>query len=174
MAHRSRRLALACCLAVAIFGSFQLIALAQSGGPYNLSWHNIGPGGASSGGNFTLNAAVGQPDAATMSGGSYTLTGGFLPGGVVVFVPGQPGVFAGRGVDFRRGRGRAGSGRLYGGGGSGAGLDGCEDPGRLDDLADHLDGVRVLGSRAHSSVISGHDVTLPAHQTGPVYFSPGP
>ena len=41
-------------------------------------------------------------------------------------------------------------------------------------LADHLDGVRVLGSRAHSSVISGHDVTLPAHQTGPVYFSPGP
>jgi hypothetical protein len=56
-------------------------AHAQTGGPYDLSWHNIGPGGSASGGSYSLNVSIGQPDAATMSGGSYTLTGGFLPGG---------------------------------------------------------------------------------------------
>lgn len=55
--------------------------LAQTGGPYDLSWHNIGPGGSASGGSYDLLSSIGQPDAATMSGGSYTLTGGFLPGG---------------------------------------------------------------------------------------------
>jgi hypothetical protein len=57
------------------------VALAQTGGPYDLSWHNIGPGGSASGGSYDLLGSIGQPDAATMSGGSYTLTGGFLPGG---------------------------------------------------------------------------------------------
>ncbi len=76
-----RRLALACCLTVATSFGVITVALAQTGGPYDLSWHNIGPGGSASGGSYSLHASIGQPDAATMSGGSYTLTGGFLPGG---------------------------------------------------------------------------------------------
>lgn len=76
-----RRLVLAASLVIAWLLSGMPVALAQTGGPYDLSWHNIGPGGRASGGSYDLLGSVGQPDAATMSGGSYTLTGGFLPGG---------------------------------------------------------------------------------------------
>ena len=78
---RRRRLTAAASLAIALLLGGAPAALAQSGGPYDLSWHNIGPGGSASGGPYSLDASIGQPDAATMSGGSYTLTGGFLPGG---------------------------------------------------------------------------------------------
>lgn len=83
MTRYSRRghSALAACLALAVLLGSELAALAQTGGPYDLSWHNIGPGGSASGGSYDLLGSIGQPDAATMSGGSYTLTGGFLPGG---------------------------------------------------------------------------------------------
>ena len=36
-----------------------------------------GGGGTSAGGAFTLNGTIGQPDAGTMSGGNYSLAGGF-------------------------------------------------------------------------------------------------
>ena len=78
---RRRRLTAAASLAIALLLGGAPAALAQSGGPYDLSWHNIGPGGSASGGPYSLDASIGQPDAETMSGGSYTLTGGFLPGG---------------------------------------------------------------------------------------------
>lgn len=76
-----RRVVLVASLVIAWLLSGMPVALAQTGGPYDLSWHNIGPGGRASGGSYDLLGSVGQPDAATMSGGSYTLTGGFLPGG---------------------------------------------------------------------------------------------
>ena len=78
--RRLLRFMLVGCLPV-VFYSMTAVALAQTGGPYNLSWHNIGPGGSASGGSYGLLGSIGQPDAATMSGGSYSLTGGFLPGG---------------------------------------------------------------------------------------------
>ncbi len=53
--------------------------LAQTGGTYDLTWGNIGPGGASSGGDYTLEASAGQPDTGAGSGGTYTLVGGFWP-----------------------------------------------------------------------------------------------
>jgi hypothetical protein len=54
------------------------LVLAQSGGPYDLSWSTVdGGGGASSGGDFTLSGTAGQADAGAMSGGIYGLTGGF-------------------------------------------------------------------------------------------------
>jgi hypothetical protein len=83
MTRRRRRgwTILAASLAIAWLLSSVPAVLAQTGGPYDLSWHNIGPGGSASGGPYSLNASIGQPDAATMSGGSYSLTGGFLPGG---------------------------------------------------------------------------------------------
>jgi hypothetical protein len=43
-----------------------------------------GGGGTSTGGVFTVSGTIGQPDAGTMSGGNYTLQGGFW--GVVAAV----------------------------------------------------------------------------------------
>jgi hypothetical protein len=55
--------------------------LAQSGGGFDLSWNTVdGGGGASSGDDYEVSSTVGQADAGTMSGGSYTLTGGFWGG----------------------------------------------------------------------------------------------
>lgn len=51
-------------------------ALAQ----FDLSWNTIDGGGSmftTSGGTFNLDGTIGQPDAGTMSGGTFTLTGGF-------------------------------------------------------------------------------------------------
>ncbi len=68
---------LALVLAVALFVP-ATIALAQSGGSFDLSWNTVdGGGGTSSGGTYTLSGTVGQPDAGAMSGGEYTLAGGF-------------------------------------------------------------------------------------------------
>jgi hypothetical protein len=71
--------------------SFQLSASAQS---YSLDWSTIdGGGGASTGGTFQVTGTLGQPDAGTMSGGNYTLQGGFwaLPG--LVQMPGAPALY---------------------------------------------------------------------------------
>ncbi len=58
------------------------VALAQSGGGYDLSWWTVDGGGGTVGGSeYTLTGTAGQPDAgAALSGGSYTLYGGFWPG----------------------------------------------------------------------------------------------
>lgn len=57
---------------------------AQSGGTYELTWSTVDSGGAtfSTGGTYSLGGTIGQPDAGTLSGGSYTLAGGFWGGGV--------------------------------------------------------------------------------------------
>lgn len=54
-------------------------ALAQSGGPYDLSWSTIDGGGHvfSTGGAFELGGTAGQADAGPLNGGSYTLSSGF-------------------------------------------------------------------------------------------------
>jgi hypothetical protein len=56
-------------------------ALAQSGGPYDLSWSTVDGGGigdaASAGGEYILGGTIGQPDAGLLAGGVYTLRGGF-------------------------------------------------------------------------------------------------
>ena len=65
---------------------------AQTGGGYDLSWNTVDGGGAmfSTGGSYSLGGAIGQPDAGTLSGGGYTLVGGFWGGAAVqykVFLP---------------------------------------------------------------------------------------
>lgn len=51
---------------------------AQSSENYNLSWFTIdGGGGTSSGGVYVLSGTIGQPDAGQLSGGDYSLVGGF-------------------------------------------------------------------------------------------------
>jgi hypothetical protein len=65
---------------------------AQSGGPYDLSWYTIdGGGGTSSGGAYTLSGTIGQPDAGgPMTGGSYSLVGGFWSIVAAIQSPGAP------------------------------------------------------------------------------------
>ena len=46
---------------------------------YELPWFTVDGGGGmwSAGGGFTLGGTIGQPDAGLLSGGDYTLSGGF-------------------------------------------------------------------------------------------------
>ena len=77
--HLYRRLTLAL-LVAAILGASA--ALAQTGGGYDLTWSTIdGGGGSSAGSGYQLAGTFGQPDAgATLSGGAYSLSGGFWGG----------------------------------------------------------------------------------------------
>jgi hypothetical protein len=57
---------------------------AQTGGPYDLSWSKISGGGVTfeGGATYSLGATSGQQDAGTVSGGTFTLRGGFWGGAV--------------------------------------------------------------------------------------------
>jgi len=90
------------------------VVLAQSGGGYDLSWSTVDGGGGTfstgglscgvpllrcaacacatgAGGQaqgvYTLGGTAGQPDAGLLSGGSYTLGGGFWGGGAAAPTP---------------------------------------------------------------------------------------
>jgi hypothetical protein len=71
-------------LAMASAISMTAVVAARFGGPpdYDLSWHTIdGGGGISSGASLELTGTIGQPDASsTLSGGAFTIVGGFWPG----------------------------------------------------------------------------------------------
>jgi len=46
--------------------------------PFSIDWYTIdGGGGTSSGGSFVLSGTIGQPDAGVLSGGAFTVYGGF-------------------------------------------------------------------------------------------------
>ena len=67
---------------------------AQSGGEYDLTWSTVDGGGYSFslGGGYALGGTMGQPDAGALTGGTYTLGGGFwgggaLAGGYEIFLP---------------------------------------------------------------------------------------
>lgn len=73
------------------------LALAISAGSasaqsYSINWYKIaGGGGTSSNGQFTVTGTIGQHDAGEpMSGGNFTLTGGFWSLFSVVSTPGSP------------------------------------------------------------------------------------
>ena len=61
---------------------FALTVLAQSGGELDLSWNTVDSGGGtfSSGDGYALGGTIAQPDAGEMTGGVYTLSGGFWAG----------------------------------------------------------------------------------------------
>ncbi len=64
-------------LAVSLALACSLPVSAQN---FSIDWFSIdGGGGTSAGGNFSLSGTIGQPDASVqpMTGGSFTLTGGF-------------------------------------------------------------------------------------------------
>jgi hypothetical protein len=52
--------------------------VAQAQTNYTIDWFTIdGGGGTSTGGTYQVSGTIGQPDAGAMSGGNYSLTGGF-------------------------------------------------------------------------------------------------
>src|ERR1035441_1442926 len=58
---------------------------------YNVDWYTIdGGGGTSSNGQYVVSGTIGQPDAGTMNGGNYSVTGGFWSLLAVVQTPGAP------------------------------------------------------------------------------------
>ena len=63
-------------------------ARAQTGDGYDLTWHTVDGGGGTVGGassSYTLMGTAGQPDAgAALTGGGYSLYGGFWPGSAAV------------------------------------------------------------------------------------------
>ncbi len=68
-----------------------VLAPAQSGGNFNLSWSTIdGGGGTSSGGQFQFSGTIGQPDAGVLTGGNFKLEGGFWSGVTVQQTSGAP------------------------------------------------------------------------------------
>jgi hypothetical protein len=71
-----------------------LLLLALSGAQaqnYSIDWFTIdGGGGTSTGGVFSVSGTIGQPDAGHMSGGNYTLDGGFWAIFAAVQTPGAP------------------------------------------------------------------------------------
>ena len=67
--------------------AFCLCAQAQ----YSIDWSTIdGGGGTSTGGVYSVTGTIGQPDAGAMSGGNYTLQGGFWGIITAVQTPGAP------------------------------------------------------------------------------------
>ncbi|HEY1786620.1 MAG TPA: hypothetical protein VGJ73_00625 [Verrucomicrobiae bacterium] len=68
------------------------LAVSASAQSYSINWYKIaGGGGTSTGGQYTVSGTIGQPDASTaMTGGIYSLTGGFWAFISVVQTPGAP------------------------------------------------------------------------------------
>ena len=83
---------LAVAIGIALFAP--IIASAQTGGPYSLSWSSIASGGAmfstSLSPAFSLGGTIGQSSAGPYTGGSYLVIGGLwgYGGGAVADVPG--------------------------------------------------------------------------------------
>ena len=79
------RLAAVLAAALVLSGAAALNTTAQDGSTtaspdatYTIPWYTVdGGGGTSSAGIFTLQGTAGQPDAGVLTGGGYTLTGGF-------------------------------------------------------------------------------------------------
>ena len=77
-------------LPICLVGALFAAAVLGGGGEgdYAMDWYTIdGGGGASAAAEFDLSGTIGQPDAGVMSGGEFTLSGGFRSGDGIVGVP---------------------------------------------------------------------------------------
>jgi hypothetical protein len=67
-----------------------VVAVSARAQSYSIDWYTIdGGGGTSTGGVYTLRGTIGQPDAGTMSGGNFSVNGGFWSA-FAVQTPGAP------------------------------------------------------------------------------------
>jgi len=69
-------------LAIAIVGAALVLPRTLQAQIYSINWYTIGGGGGSSSGtnggaSYTVTGTIGQPATASMSGGAYSVTGGF-------------------------------------------------------------------------------------------------
>jgi hypothetical protein len=69
-----------------------LLPLSGFAQPFSIDWFNVaGGGGTSTGGTYEVSGTIGQPDAGTpLSGGNYSVTGGFWSFISVVQTSGAP------------------------------------------------------------------------------------
>jgi hypothetical protein len=74
------------------FGILCLHPISAAAQSYSIDWYKIaGGGGTSTGGVYSVSGTIGQPDASgAMSGGNYSLTGGFWAFVQVIQTPGAP------------------------------------------------------------------------------------
>src|SRR5882762_3251591 len=69
----------------------ELVVISARAQTYSIDWSTIdGGGGTSTGGVYTVSGTIGQPDAGRMSGGNFTLDGGFWGIIAAVQTPGSP------------------------------------------------------------------------------------
>lgn len=68
-----------------------LFTRAALGQTYTVDWHTVdGGGGTSTGGVYSVSGSIGQPDAGGMSGGNYSLDGGYWAIVSAIQTPGAP------------------------------------------------------------------------------------
>jgi hypothetical protein len=83
---KKQRTTLAVAAFLVLLGALLIIRLTSAmtqaqGGGYGLLWWTVdGGGGASSASRYAVNGTIGQPEAGTMRGGTYVLSGGFWGG----------------------------------------------------------------------------------------------
>jgi len=74
------KIALAVVVGLLVVGT---AALAQAGGSFDLAWKKVsGGGGKSIGGTYELGGTAGQADAGVLSGGGFSVAGGFWGVGI--------------------------------------------------------------------------------------------
>ena len=75
---------------LAAAGALILITALPTQAQFVIPWHTISGGGTSTNGPYSVSGTIGQPDAGAMTGGGFTLQGGFW--GVVAAeqTPGAP------------------------------------------------------------------------------------
>jgi hypothetical protein len=70
---------------------WMLVATAAHAQNYSITWYTVDGGGSTStNGVYTVSGTAGQPDAGTLSSGSFTLQGGFWGVVAAVQTPGAP------------------------------------------------------------------------------------
>ena len=98
MNTNSNKLALTVVGFFILHSAFSLRALGQN---YSVDWYKIsGGGGTSTNGNYSISGTIGQPDAsAPLTGGNFSVTGGFWALINVVQTPGAPTLYISRGAN---------------------------------------------------------------------------
>ena len=82
-------------LVIALTGAALIFPRALLAQNYSINWYTIGGGGGTSSGTngsntYSISGTIGQPATASMSGGAYSLTGGFWSIIAAVQTPGSP------------------------------------------------------------------------------------
>ncbi len=71
-------------LLILLLALVPLMLTAAASADYEVAWWSTdGGGGTSTGGDYILISAIGQPDVGVMQGGEYSLASGLLGGGAV-------------------------------------------------------------------------------------------